>query len=371
MDKTVALAKVLGYFFHVRNENDISAMLRAGLDQGVFGAAALLVAVDGEVVCEHAAGRTRTWDAPGAAAAATWPEVDAATRFDLASITKLVTAATLLTLLHERGADASMPMAELLPEFTDPAPREVTVAHLLSHTAGFPPEWHDRSPHPGATRFRAGARPVDAPGAHRYSCVGYIWAGFAAEALGGDRLDLLVERCVLAPLGMSETGFRPPVALRERVAATEFQTDPPRGMVQGEVHDETAWELGGGVGNAGLFGTARDLLRLAEALRLPPGDSALPASVVQAMTTPVAVADEGYRQALGPRIDEAWTGGLRRPVVSHTGFTGTAVATEPGERRSVVFLTNRVHPQRTSAEPIQAMRRRVADAAAAAWGDHR
>ncbi|MCR2799690.1 serine hydrolase domain-containing protein [Microbacterium sp. zg-Y818] len=355
----------------MRNENDIDAVLRAGLDDGVFPAAALLIAIDGEVVAEHAVGRTRAWDAEGAPAAEAWPEADAATRFDLASITKLVTAATLLTLLHERGGDASLPVAQVLPEFAEPSLQNVTVAHLLSHTAGFPPEWHDRSPDPGAARFRTGARRVDAPGAHRYSCVGYIWAGLAAEALGGASLDVLAERCVLAPLGMRESGFRPPAVLRDRVAATEFQTDPARGMVQGEVHDETAWALGGVAGNAGLFGTARDLLRLAEALRLPPGDSALPASVARAMTTPVAVADDGYGQALGPRIDETWTGGLRRPTVSHTGFTGTAVATEPRGRRSVVFLTNRVHPQRTSAEPIQAMRRRVTDAAAAAWGDHR
>ena len=371
MGITIAKAKVVGYFFHVRNMDDIGRLLAKGLRDGVYGAAVVAVAVDGEVVAQHAVGRTRTWDAPGVAAAEEWPATDAATRFDLASITKLVTAATLLTLLDERGADASLPAAEVLPEFAEPGLSGVTLAHLLSHTAGFSPEWPDRSPDAGAVRFRAGARPLDAPGiAHRYSCVGYIWAGLAAEAVGGASLDVLVERCVLAPLGMTETGFRPPPALRAHIAATESQTDPDRGMVQGEVHDETAWALGGAVGNAGLFGTARDLLRLAEALRRPPGDSALAASVVRAMTTPVVRAGDGYGQALGPRVDEEWMRGLGDPAVGHTGFTGTALAAEPGGRRSVVFLTNRVHPQRTSAEPIQAMRRRVTDAAAA-WGDHR
>jgi CubicO group peptidase (beta-lactamase class C family) len=323
-----------------------------------------VIAVDGVVVAEHAVGRTRVWDAPRVPAANGSTAIDASTRFDLASITKLVTAATVLTLLDQRGADASIPVADVLPEFRDADLQAITVADLLRHTAGFPAEWLDRALDPGAVRFRARARPVDPPGRiHRYSCVGYIWAGLAAEALGAASLDVLAERHVLQPLGMHETGYRPAVELRSRTAATEYQ--PERGLVHGEVHDETAWALGGVAGNAGLFGTAKDLLKLAEALRLPPGESVLSPAVVRAMTTPSAMAGDGYRQALGPRIDEEWMGGLRSPAVGHAGFTGTAVAAETGGRRSVVFVSNRVHPLRGSKEPIEAMRRRVADAAAA------
>ncbi len=344
----------------------VERVLQDGMRERVFSAAVVAIAVDGEIVAEHAVGDTRTWDAPGVPAVETGRPTDAATRFDLASLTKLVTAATLLTLLDERGADAAVPVVGILPEFDTPALRRITVAQLLTHTAGFAAEWHDRTPDPGAARFRAEARPVDAPGTgHRYSCVGYIWAGLAAEALGAASLDVLAKRHVLTPLGMTDTGFAPGSHLRPLVAATEFQTDPPRGMVHGEVHDETAWALGGVVGNAGLFGTARDLLRLAEALRLPPGGSALRASVVRAMTSPVAVAADGYAQALGPRIGESWARGFGRRAVSHTGYTGTALATRPGGRRSVVFLTNRVHPLRTPADAITTMRRRVTDAAAA------
>ncbi|MBD7956260.1 beta-lactamase family protein [Microbacterium sp. Sa4CUA7] len=345
---------------------DVERVLEDGRREGVFPAAVVAIAVDGDIVAEHAVGATRTWDAPGVPTAEPGPPTDTTTRFDLASLTKLVTAATLLALLDERGADAAVPVVGILPEFDIPALQGITVAQLLSHTAGFAAEWHDRSPDPCAARFRAGARPVDASGTgHRYSCVGYIWAGLAAEALGEASLDVLARRHVLTPLGMTDTDFTPPRSLRPRIAATELQTDPPRGMVHGEVHDETAWALGGVAGNAGLFGTARDLLRLAEALRVPPELSALPASVVRAMTSPVAVAADGYAQALGPRIGESWTRGLGRRAVSHTGYTGTAVATQPGGRRSVVFLTNRVHPLRTPPDAITAMRRRVTDAAAA------
>ncbi|NLP83239.1 beta-lactamase family protein [Microbacterium sp. CFH 90308] len=342
----------------------VAELLESGASRGVYGAAAVVIAVDGEIAVEHSAGRTRVWNAPGEPAAEPGAAVDATTRFDLASVTKLVTAATLLTLLDERGADPSIPVGEFLPEFRQASLQAITVADLLSHTAGFPAEWLDRAPDPGSVRFRAGARPVEEPGrSHRYSCVGYIWAGLAAETLGAASLDVLAERHVLEPLGMHDTGYRPAVDQHARVAATEHQ--PGRGLVHGEVHDETAWALGGVAGNAGLFGTARDLLKLAEALRLPPGESALAPAVVRAMTTPSAIAGDDYRQALGPRIDEEWMRGLRSPAVGHTGFTGTAVAAEAGGRRSVVFVSNRVHPLRGSTEPIQAMRCRVADAAAA------
>jgi CubicO group peptidase (beta-lactamase class C family) len=371
MYKTVAIAKLLVYFFHMTSSPTLCRELTRGLDAGLYGAAAVTIAVDGVVVVDEAVGRIRTWDAPGVPADGPAARATRTTLFDVASLTKLVTAATTLTLLHERGADASLPVAEVLPEFTAPSLRAVTMGHLLDHTAGFPADWGDRSPDPGAARFRAGARPPAPAGVeHRYSCVGFVWAGLAAESLGGDGLDSLARSRVLDPLGMADTRFRPGRAQRDRTAATEHQTDPPRGLVHGEVHDETAWALGGVSGNAGLFSTGRDLLRLAEALRLPPGRSALPASVVGAMTTPRPRSGPGYGQGLGPRIDEEWMRGLRSPAAGHTGFTGTSVATEIGGRTSVAFLSNRVHPRRSSPERIQAMRRRVTDAAAA-LGVHR
>ncbi|WP_165314265.1 serine hydrolase domain-containing protein [Agromyces protaetiae] len=344
-------------------------VLELGIESGTFSAVSLLIALDGEIVDEQTLGVTRRWDAPGVEAREPGSAVDANTRFDLASLTKLVTAATVLSLLDEHGLGVSLRVGELLPEFADAPLSDLTLADLLTHTAGFPAEWFGREPDEGAARFRAGARPTDPRGVlHRYSCVGYIWAGLAAEALGGASLDALAHRHVLDPLGMTETGYRPGAELLPAIAATEYQSTPPRGLVHGVVHDETSWALGGAVGNAGLFGTARDQLRLTEALRLPPGESALPSSVVRAMTCvhdASAPQAENFRQAIGSRIDDAWTERWRwaNGVVGHTGFTGTAVATEPLGRRSLVFLTNRVHPDRAT-EGIADIRRAVAGAAA-------
>ncbi|WP_169053975.1 serine hydrolase domain-containing protein [Agromyces sp. H66] len=350
--------------------DSLDDVLEQAAADGAYSAAVVLVTVDGRLVYRHATGDIRSWDAPGVPAGRPWAEADASTRFDLASVTKPIVAAALLAELEARSLEPDLPVAELLDEFRDPALRALTLAQLLTHTAGFPAEWADRDPDPDGARFRARARPTAPPdAAHRYSCVGYIWAGFAAEALADAPLDEVVRARVLDPLGMAQTTYRPEPALRSAIAATEFQ--PGRGLVHGEVHDETAWALGGVVGNAGLFGTAGDLLRFAESLRTGghlDGRRLLSPAVATALVTAVPLpSNPGYRQAFGTRLDEHWMRGLGPRTAGHTGFTGTGFVTEPGGRRSVVFLTNRVHPTRSSTE-LHALRGRVVDLAAGLGG---
>ena len=378
MVRTIAIGKTTDYFFHVAISSTISGATPGALDtvleeastRGAYSAAVTLVAVDGRPVYRRSVGCIRSWDAPGEPAEEAWPATDASTRFDLASVTKPIVAAALLAELEAHGLGPELPVAELREEFRDPSLRSVTITQLLSHTAGFAAEWTDREPDPGGARFRAGARPESPTGAvHRYSCVGYIWAGFAAEALASAPLDEVVRARVLDPLGMTQTSYRPEPELRPGIAATEFQ--PGRGLVHGEVHDETAWALGGVAGNAGLFGTAGDLLRFAEALRTGgriDDRRRLSPAVAAALVTPVSMpGDPGYGQAFGTRLDEHWMRGLGPRTAGHTGFTGTGFVTEPGGRRSVVFLTNRVHPTRSSIE-LLALRSRVVDLAAGLGG---
>lgn len=350
----------------------VARILRAGSTSRppAFSGAVVLASVDSVVDVQEVVGRTAAWADVERRVAAFGEPVDLGTYFDLASVTKVFTAAALLSELDRHGQDAEFAVAEVVPEFRDGAARAVTVRHLLTHTAGFAAEWLDRRRDADSLRRFRATRPIDAPGeVHRYSCVGYIWAGLVAEALSGHSLERLIARHLTRPLGLADTVFRPSATLLARIAATEVQHEPERGLVHGEVHDETAWALGGTSGNAGLFSTAGDLLRVAELFRnggAADGTQVLPAWAVEAMTTAdprVPTTADGYGQALGMRVDEDWMGGLRASghAVGHTGFTGTSMATQPGGRRSIVFLANRVHPARTSTG-IFAMRRSVADA---------
>jgi CubicO group peptidase (beta-lactamase class C family) len=337
---------------------ELRAILRAALDSGAISAGAVVAARDGEKVAEAYEGRTRRWDSPGVPAAAPGAPVTAATRFDLASLTKPIVAAAVLAELYARGADETLPVAEVLPEFRRPGASETTVADLLTHTAGLPSDWR-RRPGPGSLAdFRAQALPIEAARTgHRYSCVGYIWAGLLVSTLSERPLEQVVRTRILDPLGMAHTGYLPTAVPRDRIVATEFQTE--RGLVHGEVHDEAAWALGGVAGNAGLFGTADDLLRFAEALRV--GAAGLPEAVRIRLVVPRSdIRPLGYEQAVGLRVGEAWMRGLGSGAAGHTGFTGTAFALQPEGRLSVVFLATRVHPSRRTPVPT-ALRTEVVD----------
>jgi len=114
-------------------------------------------------------------------------------------------------------------------------------------------------------------------------------------------------------------------------------------MVQGEVHDETSFELGGATGNAGLFGSANDLLTFLEALRCGVGEQ-LPPGIRQALVTPVTAPPN--ERSYGMACNEEWMAPLGT-AAGHRGFTGTAIVTQLEGEYSVVFLTNRVHPTRS------------------------
>ncbi|MBC9954747.1 beta-lactamase family protein [Leucobacter sp. cx-42] len=347
-----------------RSTDTLDDLLQRAISPGVGCGAVLLTAVDGAFVSDYALGTTRRYDNVGIPTTLPGTPVTRDTVFDLASVTKPLVAATLLTELAERGYGPELPVAEVLPEFRTPDTHALTVGHLLTHTSGFTPTWPDRRPDPGGRRFRAAARPSRAPMLqHEYSCLNFIWAGYLAEALAAAPLPALVTQRVLDPLGMRNTGYLPAPERWPSIAATEYQ--PGRGMVQGEVHDETAFALGGAVGNAGVFGTAPDLMRFAEAIRTGVG---LRPQVHGWLTEPVPLpAGAAYAHTYGLRSAEAWCAATPRTAVSHTGFTGTAFLTEPGGSFSLVLFTNRVHPTRTQTA-LPTMRASIVAAAVSSAG---
>ncbi|MDQ0708194.1 CubicO group peptidase (beta-lactamase class C family) [Arthrobacter woluwensis] len=338
----------------------------------LFSAAVVLVSDEGEVLAREAHGLTVDYQDESGARRRGAP-VTPDTLFDLASITKAFVSATALVEFEDRGFlkagpdGLRIPVSTWLPEYRGLPP--VTVLDLLTHRAGLPSEWEHNDPGPDAwERFRTVLPTGPAGVTHAYSCVGYIWLGLCLEAGTGKPLDEVVGERILRPLGLTNTGYRPSVSL-DGIAATEFQ--PGRGLVHGQVHDETAWALGGVSGNAGLFSTAGDLLTFAEMLRnggVHEGREVLRPEVAALLTTPVPGPLAGpYEQALGLRVGEPWLRALApdsiRIPAGHGGYTGTAFGFVPGGRRTVVLLTNRVHPQRGEDERFAAFRQKLMELA--------
>lgn len=335
-------------------------------------AASAVVSQGGRILARYGVGTLARVDEQGEPLDA--PPADGGTWFDLASVTKVFSAVTLLTLVEQGVLDLDAPISRHLPSFAEGDRGRVSLRHLLSHTAGLPPEWHGWRGEDGGlcTRDRAEALaeittlPLEhAPGTvWQYSCVGYLVAMAAAEQATGRTWRELVQTLVLDPLALGDgIGFEP----GGPVAATEGQ--PRRGLISGVVHDETAWTLGGAVANAGLFGTADGLARFGEAIlrdELP-----CPAASLTTNALPVTlgrdVADPDlapWGHGLGLRLGQQdWM--VDPAGVGHTGFTGTSLLIVPSLDLTVALLTNAVHPQRRDGD-VHRVRRSVHQAALAA-----
>lgn len=291
--------------------------------------------------------------------------VDQGVWYDLASLTKPLVVTTLVLLARRWGLSLEDPLRRYLPELHHCPWGTVTVSQCLTHTAGFPP-WEPL--YAGGSLSREGyleaLRRVPAgypPGTSlAYSCLGFIALGLALERIGKAPLDALFHREVLEPLGLgSELGFRPavttPVALGEKRFFVEEGLCRQRGLASpppphlSEVwscDDGNARGLGGVAGNAGLFGTARGVLRLA-AEYLPGGGQLLRG---EEATFAVRNWTSGHSQARGLGWQLAITKGcsagpaLSSSAFGHTGFTGTSVWVDPKRGAIFVLLGNRLHP---------------------------
>lgn len=368
----------------------VRTLLGERLALGGFSGAAVAVAVDGRTVLEFEIGTKASVDDNGDRISADAGEpVTRDARFDLASVTKLASAHTLLSLVADGVLELDEPLSTRLHAYRDGAKSRVTLRHLLTHTSGLPASWHgwDQPLLQHLQARPAGAPPIAAtpftdrealladllateleaaPGARfRYSDAGYNTAMTLAEWTTGEPWERLVAERTLRPLGLEGSiAFGAPA---EASVATEFDTRFGRGLLRGSVHDETAWVLGGRGASAGLFGTAAGLLALGEALRVGSGEILGEWMWEPQLGRMLGQGRErdtpsGYDHSLGPRIGQLnMMGRSGWNVRGHTGFTGTSVQTDREAGISIALLTNRVHPSRHGAG-ISGLRGTLADA---------
>ncbi|MEX1250955.1 MAG: serine hydrolase domain-containing protein [Hyphomonas sp.] len=177
---------------------------------GNVPAAGLVVVRNGETIFAHAAGLAR-----GAAGESPPLPFETSTMMRVASVSKLATALTAHRLAEAGAIDLDADISKAFkaslrhPAFPD---SEVTLRHLLSHTAGLedPDAYWIASPQPIDALFVPGmwrAAAYGPPGAgFRYSNFGYGLAGTLLERASGERFDRLAQRLVLGPIGLS-AGF--------------------------------------------------------------------------------------------------------------------------------------------------------------------
>ena len=336
----------------------VDALVEAGIADATFPGAAYAVWWEGRWSLRYRGRFTYCPDDPA---------VDASSRWDLASLSKVVATTTIAMRLFERGEFAlDEPVARVLPEFGANGKERVVFRNLLLHDAGLIPDLPARSIQTDAETVRREtlAQTLKTPPGERmlYSDLGMIALAWALEARTGKPFAVLATEETFRPLGMRDTGYSPwAKGERDRCPMTStvepwrsdmrrmrlgnFGADRAFGespaYIQGEVHDPTAFVLGGIAGHAGVFATLDDLTRFVQAL--VEGRVAKMETVARFTTR----ASDKSSRALGwdTKLGTSSAGTLFGPrSFGHTGYTGTSIWIDPDARLAAILLTNRVHP---------------------------
>ena len=287
--------------------------------------------------------------------------------FDLASITKVIaTTSAVMKLVEQKKLYLDDKVVKYLPSFRGKQSKyykqknEITIKHLLTHTAGLPPfKQYYLMDADYKVRIDSvfNTEPIlQLEEETKYSDVGLITLGKLLEKVSGVSLDKLVDSLIFQSLGMNTTFYNPPSEKRHRIVPTEISEGYRTGLIHGEAHDENAHSIGGVAGHAGLFSTASDLAIFSQ-MMLNGGKygwkRVFKEETVKLFTTRANVV-EGSSRCLGwDSPDGKASGGvfLSDNSFGHTGYTGTSLWIDPENDMFVILLTNAVHPNRSYKDP--------------------
>jgi CubicO group peptidase (beta-lactamase class C family) len=272
--------------------------------------------------------------------------------YDVASLTKVISTTTMvMKLIEDQKLRLDTPVCEVLKAFKHP---EVTIYHLLTHTSGLPADIYR------ANTLKSRQEVIEKvyqselihPVGDKivYSDIGFILLGFVIETLTGKTLSIFADEVIFKPLGMKDTGYHP---MKEKAAPTELRNDTVyQGYLQGLVHDEKAFALGGEAGHAGLFSTTKDIglfmqaiLKGSFVLKNETLDLLFPMREERKYEDGTHLARAlGWDKPTGRSSAGAYVD-FDESII-HTGFTGCNMFIDRKHEVGFVMLSNDVHPSR-------------------------
>jgi CubicO group peptidase (beta-lactamase class C family) len=344
--------------------NPITQALRTGVQERVFPGAVLLVRLNHSILYHEAVG----FASPLPSAIATRLN----TIYDLASLTKpLATATAILCLVQDGLAHLNQTVGSTLPTVRNSPVGQATIRDLLAHRSGLPAwrpyfkqfgfqdgKWREQDSLEKRREFvlhKICHEPLESqPGDQAlYSDLGFMLLGLVIESKTNQPLGRYCKERILDPLGVKSLSFlqtegEVPLGHGAFSDIAPTEQDPWRGrLVQGEVHDENAFLLGGIAGHSGLFGTAEAVSALTGAwLDSYWGRNAF---FDRKLVNEFVAKQPGSSWALGwdtPSPPSSSGTHLSHSAFGHLGFTGTSVWIDPVPELEVIFLSNRVHPTR-------------------------
>ncbi len=375
------------------NGTRLTATIDAIAREAIVGKAApgcvVMVVKDGNVIFEKAYGHhtydetrpTRTDDI-----------------FDLASITKISATTPAIMRLTEQGLiDLNQTMGHYLLQAQNSNKSQVKLRDVMLHEAGFVPfipfykelQPGDSQPDSSAAfpvkvadgyylrkNYYAEVMwpemlhsKLNPSGKYVYSDISMYVMKEVAEHQTAVPMEEYIQREFYRPLGMKTAGFNPRLRFaQDRIVPSEDDKTFRKTLLQGYVHDEGAAMADGVAGHAGNFSTANDLAIYAQLLLnrgIYGGQQYFRPETVDLFTSRQSATS---RRGLGfdrwePDTTKAYPSRLASPATyGHTGYTGTCIWIDPQHQLTYIFLSNRVHPTRSTKLYDLNIRSRIQDA---------
>ena len=238
--------------------------------------------------------------------------VTPATRFKIASISKMITTITCMRLVDQGLLALDTPVKTYVPwlQMSDPVATEtVTLRHLLCHGSGLSGELRkdglrderclEASLQEMLPEMQMYSYPGD--GVFLYSNYGFVLASYIAQSVTGKTYSQLAKELVLNPLGMEQTHYH----LGE--IATYPLALPHRENEAGELYvQHKLSSVESRFGSGEVFSTPADLCKIVRLLMKSGvsdcGERILSENAVRGMLTPQIVRDDGDHHGLGIHI---------------------------------------------------------------------
>ena len=263
----------------MQSQAQIDQILRQKSDAREIPGVVAIAASSNEVIYQGAFGK-RDLSKPDA--------MTADSVFWIASMSKAITAAGAMQLVEEGKLSLDAPIGKVLPDLAAPqvlegfdangepklrpAKTEITLRHLMTHTAGFcynmwngdMVKYLDKTGLPAVTTCKNDAlkTPIMSdPGTRWEYGTNIDFVGKAVEAVSGKRLDAYLRDHLFTPLGMSDTVFKLGDSQRQRLVGMHARgEDGSLAPIPFELEQDPEFHMGGG----GLYGTAGDYIKFTQ-----------------------------------------------------------------------------------------------------------
>ncbi len=269
--------------------------------------------------------------------------------FLLASITKPMTAAAVMTLVDSGALSLDDKVVKFFPAFTGEGRETITIRHLLTHTGGLPDMLADdemlREQHASLADYRDGAlkAPLKFPPGSRYSyaSMGILLSAEIAQKITGKSIADIVEERVFRPLGMHRTGY----GLRGRDNAATVASQAAPAMTEAGKKSWNSWNWNSaywrnlGAPWGGALGSAADVNRFYREFLARRGTILKPATEQMMIVnqSPAGVKASGLGFDLPPSVGAPACGPR---TFGHNGSTGTLSWADPDTGTVCVVLTS-------------------------------